>query len=76
MPTTLSDDWIQTEAKGPGRTSWIVVRSGEVVHSGEESGDDLSGIRAYQAALGWTESHCPGIAFHWRHSSSATDSSK
>jgi hypothetical protein len=65
--TILGDDWIQTDARVRGRSSWAVIVGGEVVHQSEVLGDDPSGILAYEAALQWTERHLPDIAFHWRH---------
>lgn len=60
-------DWIQTETLPMSRTSWAVVRNGEVIQSGELDGDDPSGMRAYDAAIKWAAVHCPGVGFGWKH---------
>jgi hypothetical protein len=63
----IDDNWIQTKVEGPGRTSWAVVRGGQVLHAEELSGDDPSGYVAYQAGLAWAADHLPGVIFHWKH---------
>jgi hypothetical protein len=60
-------NWIQTETQSMSRTLWAVVRDGEAIQSGELDGDDPSGMRAYEAAIKWAATHCPGVAFGWKH---------
>jgi len=64
---SIDDNWIETKVDGPDRASWQVVQLGEILHSGELEVSDPSGLQAYQAAVAWTEKHCPGVTFNWRH---------
>ncbi len=67
----VDDNWIETEAGGPNRTSWTIICKGKVVHAEEQSGDDPSGAKAFEAGLQWAAVHCPAVQFHWRHRSQA-----
>jgi hypothetical protein len=66
---TADENWIDTEVRAAGLVVWRVVRTREVIHSGEHSGDDAAGSRAFEIGLAWANEHCPGVSFHWRHRS-------
>ncbi len=53
----VDDNWIETEARGPNRTSWTIICKGKVIHAEEQSGDDPSGAKAFEAGLQWAATH-------------------
>ena len=67
----VDDNWIETEAREERRTSWTIIRAGKIIHSEEQGGDDTAGVKAFEAGLQWARTHCPSVAFHWRHGSLA-----
>jgi hypothetical protein len=70
LPIT-DENWIDTEVRAAALTIWRVIRAREVIHAGEQSGEDPSGTRAFEIGLAWATEHCPGVPFHWRHRSLA-----
>jgi hypothetical protein len=71
LKNVVDDNWIETEARAPNRTAWTIIRAGRSIHSEEQTGDDSSGAKAFEAGLQWATRHFPGVAFHWRHRSLA-----